>query len=478
MNPTPGLDAALVRAGSEIAGYRVLRKLGQGARAEVYLAGVDDSFPVAVKVYREGVPDAVIGTELEALTRLDSEHVVRLLDVGRAPDGRPCLILERCPHGTLTDVLAGGRRIAAGEAVTILAPVAETIGALHALGVAHRSLSAGHVMFTRRGAPVLIGWGSSELFEAAAAPVIIGAQPGARADRAGLRALARAVIEVAEPAGPFLAWLDRQPDAAEFPGALAEQLFALAEPVAVRLGEATGGRLIPSAQRERAVSASQWESQSPSPASQPAPGAPHESADRPAAPWLAALALPGFLAAQVTAWTGRAVGLLAQLRRVRRRFWVVAAIPVALLIALVALLSAGEPRAADGPEAVDRTMPSAPAVPAELLGEDPVAAARVLVDTRNRCLQELSLLCLDAVLQPGSPAYTSDAAIIRAARDGGAAEASAPLGYTEPALVEQVGGSAIIRLGADSNPASLLMIRGEAGWRIRAYLDQAAESGQ
>ncbi|WP_198295588.1 protein kinase [Diaminobutyricimonas sp. LJ205] len=472
MQRSPGSTTAPTRSDQAIAGYRVLRKLGEGSRAEVFLASAEEAFPIAIKLYRRDVPDADIGTELEALTRLDSEHVVRLFDVGRAPDGRPCLLLERCPHGTLTDRLTNGRRIAAGEAVTILAPLAETVAALHAVGVAHGALTASHVMFTRRGAPVLVGWGSSQLFSAAAPPVIVDGQPGVRADRAGLLALTRAVLGVTEPrSSRLLDWLDQQPDAVDLPSLLADQLFALAEPVAIQLGETPSTLVTPVPLTPMSLTGMQRRPQVPAP---PEAG----PTERPVPPWLAALALPGFLAHQLTEWSERISHVLARLRAVRRRFWVAAGIPSALMITLVAVLPTGDPRATGTPDAAIPTVPATSTAPPEVMGEDPLAAAPVLVDARNRCVQELSLLCLDAVLQLGSPAYAADEAMIRAARDGGGPAVAEPLGHGQLTLVEQVGASALVHLGTDSKPASLLMIRGEAGWRIRAYLDQVAESGQ
>jgi hypothetical protein len=77
-------------------------------------------------------------------------------------------------------------------------------------------------------------------------------------------------------------------------------------------------------------------------------------------------------------------------------------------------------------------------------------------------------LCLDAVVQVGSPALAADQALILALQDG--AESPDELIASTPSLVERLGDSALISLGGKTQPASILLMKGQAGWRIRAYL--------
>jgi len=39
-------------------------------------------------------------------------------------------------------------------------------------------------------------------------------------------------------------------------------------------------------------------------------------------------------------------------------------------------------------------------------------------------------------------------------------------------LVQRLGDSALVFLGPGTEPASLLLVKGEAGWRIRDYLEE------
>jgi hypothetical protein len=99
--------------------------------------------------------------------------------------------------------------------------------------------------------------------------------------------------------------------------------------------------------------------------------------------------------------------------------------------------------------------------------EDAASAARRLLDRRAECFETLDLGCLDAVAQPGSPIESADRRALSEARDG----AAAPVTRFDPATIEvtaEMGAAVLVRAAAPGRePASLLMVRGEAGWRLR-----------
>ena len=91
-----------------LAGYRLLRRISNGDRADVYLATVDraenadDDAPlVAVRVYAPTVPGESIATEIEAMAADTSGALPELFDVAALDDGRCCLAVERMPGPTL-----------------------------------------------------------------------------------------------------------------------------------------------------------------------------------------------------------------------------------------------------------------------------------------------------------------------------------------------------------------------------------------
>ncbi len=84
------------------------------------------------------------------------------------------------------------------------------------------------------------------------------------------------------------------------------------------------------------------------------------------------------------------------------------------------------------------------------------------------------MTCFDTVDQAGSAVIEADRDLVRRLKGGTPLPAEATLAGFTPRLVQQLGDSAIIQLvGADgsavsdTSPAPLLLVRNEAGWRIR-----------
>jgi hypothetical protein len=101
-------------------------------------------------------------------------------------------------------------------------------------------------------------------------------------------------------------------------------------------------------------------------------------------------------------------------------------------------------------------------------GLDPVAAASSLLERRAQCFQTLDLSCLDEVVQPGSAAESADRAALIAARDGGEPP-EVEFDLSAITVTTEMGGAVLVSAprAAEREPASLLMVRGEAGWRLR-----------
>lgn len=136
---------APLRAGDMIDDtWRLLRRLGDGASAEVWVAR-DRSLhrDVAIKILRaEHLRDAdMIGRftmETRALPRVRHPNVVRMLGRGHHR-GRPFLVMEYVAGVELSAVLAalGKQRMPIGRALGILRSVLDGLAAMHAAGVLH-----------------------------------------------------------------------------------------------------------------------------------------------------------------------------------------------------------------------------------------------------------------------------------------------------------------------------------------------------
>jgi hypothetical protein len=432
----------------DIAGYRVLRTAGHGDRAALFV-GFDDGETVVLKVTRRD--DNAVHREVEALQRAAGDHVVGLRDV--ESDARQVvLVLDRLPRGTLGELLDRRASLEAGEAVTILAPLATTIARLHASGVAHGAVSPATVCFDDDGSPTLVGFGCAELFAPAAPEVVLDGIGAVDADRRALRGLVEAVI--ARVGGVARRRVDLS---GASPAALAAALFEWATPAPIRFdADAVDAVVV----RPTAVAAETEVDESTS------GGLPH---------WLTYVVPDTVLerieepVATISAiwngWTTR-----------RRRLVLGAAAGALATLVLAAALPAPAPPAATGATSpVPETTASAEPVDDPQLPEDAVAAAGILLETRADCFRELSLLCLDAVVQPGSAAAAHDLALLRDLQAGGE-YSGAEVVPGEPVLVERLGDSALLDLPPGSSPASVLILRTTEGWRLRQYFDAVPRS--
>lgn len=423
-----------------LGGYRLLRTIGVGSRAEVFLAHPlrpdADGPPAVMKVYGPAVRDESIAAEIEALSRASGAHVVRVIDVTSTPDGAHALILSRHAAGTLARLLADRRRLVAGEAITVLAPLATALRRMHAAGVAHGSVGPGSVLFDAAGSPALACFGRATLFtpglhaaaldteQAVLADVVaFGALAGGLLDGAGAASLAHRARTEAAPGD----WLDRFVDA----------LFDLADPLPVDLR--------PQAEVEYVAFPARVISAEPSP-------------------------LPESSVA-VPAWRQVAARTRAALGRVRRPVWVAAAASIAALVVALVVIPQRSTTATAQPSSLP-TPPAQSPTSTAVTGDDPVAAALVLLDARDLCIRELSIECLDEVGQRDSSALDSDRSLLRSVIEGESAAAVIDVNPAVVVLTQRLGDSALVSLGPDSEPASLLLVKGEAGWRIRDYLEE------
>jgi hypothetical protein len=412
----PLVDAGAMTADS-IAGYRIIRRLGSGSRADVYLGHAGEGNRVAaIKVFRAGAAAASIDAELRALGAASHAHTVQLRDVATGPDGLPVLVLERLELGSLAQLLAQRAQLAPGEAVTILAPLAAAVTAMQSTGVVHGAISATRVLFRESGAPVLSGFGHASL----------GASSDV--DRRALAALALTVLERVRQAGELRAWLQSLLSfSPSFADQLAERVFGLAEAAPVRFdADSTAVEAVP----PRTTVAEPVE-------------VPEPAAQR----W----------------WQPYADAVVERVpERFRRPRWLAAGAGALTLLVAISVPAGGH---------ADELRPTAaPTVTASgpVVEDDPVAAFSTLSRVRNDCIHELSILCLDAVLQPDSSAMDDDIELIRAIERGDASTAAiTPKDIT---LGERIGDVALLSYLDNGKPASVLLVRTEAGWRIRGYL--------
>ncbi len=88
--------------------------------------------------------------EGRAATRIKSEHVVRVFDVGTLDSGAPYLVLEYLEGHNLDDVLGMWGPLPVPTAIDWVLQAAEAMGEAHVHGIVHRDLKPGNLFLTRR----------------------------------------------------------------------------------------------------------------------------------------------------------------------------------------------------------------------------------------------------------------------------------------------------------------------------------------
>lgn len=420
---------------TELGGYRLLRMIGVGPRAEVFLAHPQradaEMVPVVIKVYGTAVTDESVVAEIEALSRAAGDHVMRVLDVTSTVDGAPALVLARHAAATLARI-QGDRSLAPGEAVTVLAPLATALARMHAAGVAHGGIGPGAVLFDATGSPTLACFGRATLFAPGLPVAGLENEQAVLADVLAFGSLAATILEAA---GATALAGEARTNAA--PGAwlsgFADEIFDLAAPLPVDLRPPQEPVLLPA----RVIAAH-----------------PVVFPDAPV---------------PTPRWRELLDGARQSLARVRRPVWIAAGVAFAGLVFALVAIPQGSTTATVQPSA---SPTPAPIERGPVAGDDPVAATLVLFATREACIRDLSAECLDDVDEAGSGAWDADRALVGAILDGVQTGSVPDVDPATVELMQRLGDSALVSLGPDSEPASVLLVKGEAGWRIRDYLEE------
>src|SRR4051812_30623253 len=136
--------------------YRLVRLLGEGGMGVVWSA-VNDAFgrEVAIKVMLPGVaagdPTAIerFFTEARICGGIRHPGIVDVLDVGRAENGSPFLVMGLLDGDSLDNILHRAVTLRPLEILPVMRDVARTLGLAHDKGVIHRDVKPGNVYLHR-----------------------------------------------------------------------------------------------------------------------------------------------------------------------------------------------------------------------------------------------------------------------------------------------------------------------------------------
>jgi eukaryotic-like serine/threonine-protein kinase len=136
--------------------YLLVERIGQGASGTVYRAEhVTLRRKAAVKILHHQLSsdeNAIERFRREATTvaAIDNEHILEVLDFGRAEDGRLYFAMEYLEGESLATVLRRDGRLAVARAVDILSQIGEALMEAHGMGYVHRDLRPRNIFLTRR----------------------------------------------------------------------------------------------------------------------------------------------------------------------------------------------------------------------------------------------------------------------------------------------------------------------------------------
>jgi len=156
-------------SGRQLGGYRLLRRLGRGAMAEVYLAEqVSLGRQVAFKVLRSTLATDAIYVqrfhhEARAAAQLVHANIVQIYEVG-CHDGIHFIAQEYVQGANLAELLA---RRGPPELAKVLAVVRQVASALHKAaehGIVHRDIKPENIMLASSGEVKVADFGLARLY--------------------------------------------------------------------------------------------------------------------------------------------------------------------------------------------------------------------------------------------------------------------------------------------------------------------------
>src|SRR6266702_4210441 len=131
------------RVGQHLGNYRLLRLLGQGGFADVYLGEhLHLNTQAAIKVLHTHLTShdiELFRTEARTIARLVHPHIVRILDFDVEED-LPFLVMDYAPNGTLRKVHPTGTPLPLASIISYVHEVAAALQYAHGQGVIHRDI--------------------------------------------------------------------------------------------------------------------------------------------------------------------------------------------------------------------------------------------------------------------------------------------------------------------------------------------------
>ena len=150
-------------AGSELAQYRIINKIGAGGMGEVYLAEDKNlDRKVALKflpaaMASDGAVKARFVREARAAAKLNHPHIVTVYEVGEFK-GRPFIAMEYVEGKLLYDLI-GGEPQPVDTVLEYAVQLCQGLGEAHRAGIIHRDIKSSNIAIDKNGRTRILDFG-------------------------------------------------------------------------------------------------------------------------------------------------------------------------------------------------------------------------------------------------------------------------------------------------------------------------------
>ena len=164
------------RSGERLGQFRLVKRIGAGGMAVVYLAERADlqyDQKVAIKLVSQRVLDPAVEertrVERQILATLDHPNIARLLDGGTADDGLPYIVMEYI-EGEPIDRYCDMHRLSIDDRLKLFEQICAAVHYAHANLIVHRDIKPSNILVTADGTPKLLDFGIAKQIDAKGMP--------------------------------------------------------------------------------------------------------------------------------------------------------------------------------------------------------------------------------------------------------------------------------------------------------------------